>query len=228
MNRDRSFSSQTSLPPVVLVLLISNALVFLWQQMGGSLAPVFYFGLWPFGIPEIATAPIGVGQAPGFHVWQLVSYAFLHGSMLHLFANMFALWMFGVQIENLWGSRPFAFYYFFCIVGAGLIQLIVASIAAGQGDVYPTIGASGGVFGILLAFGMMFPNQMIFLLFPPIPMKAKYFVLLYGAFELWAGFTGSLSGVAHFAHIGGMIFGFVLIQYWRGRLPIKPKHRLHW
>ncbi len=228
MNRDRSFSSQTRLPPVVLGLLISNALVFLWQQMGGSLAPVLYFGLWPLGITEVATAPIGPGQMPGFHIWQLVSYAFLHGSMLHLFANMFALWMFGAQIENLWGSRPFVFYYFFCIVGAGLIQLVVASIAAGQGDIYPTIGASGGVFGILLAFGMMFPNQMIFLLFPPIPMKAKYFVLLYGAFELWAGFTGSLSGVAHFAHIGGMIFGFVLIQFWRGRLPIKPKHRLHW
>ncbi|MDN5871180.1 MAG: rhomboid family intramembrane serine protease [Nitrococcus sp.] len=228
MNRNRSFSNPTSLPPVVLGLLISNGLVFLWQQMGASYVPVFYFALWPLGMPEYATLPFGVSEAPGFHVWQLITYGFLHGGLLHLFANMFALWMFGVQLENLWGSRPFAFYYFFCLIGAGLIQLMVASIAAGQGEFYPTIGASGGVFAILLGFGMMFPNQMIFLLFPPIPMKAKYFVVLYGAFELWAGVTGSLAGVAHFAHIGGMIFGFVLILYWRGRLPIKPKHRLLW
>lgn len=228
MNQYRSFSSQSSLPPVILTLLVSNGLVFLWQQMSGSLLPVVYFGLWPLGTPHVAATPFGVSQIPGFHIWQLVTYGFLHGSILHLAANMFALWMFGVQIENLWGSRPFAVYYFFCLIGAGLIQLLVASIAAGSGDIYPTIGASGGVFGILLAFGMMFPNQMIFLLFPPIPMKAKYFVLLYGAFELWAGFTGSMAGVAHFAHIGGMLFGFVLIQYWRGRLPVKPKHRLHW
>lgn len=224
MNHYRSFS-QSSLPPVVLGLLVSNGLVFLWQQLGASWTPILYFALWPLSGQEIATAPLGSGQIPSFHIWQLITYGFLHAGLFHIGVNMFALWMFGVQLENLWGSRPFAFYYFFCLIGAGLIQLLVVTLS---GSIYPTIGASGAIFGVLLAFGMMFPNQTIVLLIPPIPLKAKYFVVLYGAFTLWAGVTGSFSGVAHFAHLGGMFFGLVLILYWRGRLPIKPKHRLHW
>ncbi|MGD8430380.1 MAG: rhomboid family intramembrane serine protease [Ectothiorhodospiraceae bacterium] len=219
------YSRNAATTPAVTSLLVVNVLIFLWQ-MSGAGNPIVNFALWPLGTPETATGTFGITQVPQFHFWQLVTYGFLHGSFLHILANMFALWMFGVQIERLWGTRPFVQYYFFCLVGAGLIQLLVASSAVSQGSIYPTIGASGAIFGILLAFGMMFPNQMVILLFPPIPMKAKWFVILYGLFELWAGFSGSMSGVAHFAHLGGMFFGFLMIQYWRGKLPLKPRRRL--
>jgi len=199
-----------ALPPVVKAVLLLNGLVYLAQQViGDPLA--MHFALWPLGVPQEI--------APGFQIWQLLTYSVLHGNLLHLFTNMFAMWMFGMQIEYLWGSRLFAVYYLICVLGAGLVQLVVATLAAEGGDIYPTIGASGGVFGVLLAFGMMFPNQRIVLLFPPIPMKAKWFVILYGAFELYAGITGTLSGVAHFAHLGGMLFGLVLILYWRRQVP---------
>ena len=211
--------------PVVTALLVVNGLVYFWQMTGAN-APIALLALWPLGTPEVASSAMGLTEVPQFQIWQLVTYGFLHGGLFHLFANMFALWMFGVQIESLWGSRPFLLYYFVCLVGAGLIQLGVASMAAEQTGIYPTVGASGAVFGILLAFGMMFPNQMVVLLFPPIPMKAKWFVILYGAFELWAGVTGTIAGVAHFAHLGGMAFGLLMILYWRGRLPVKPRHRL--
>ncbi|MDN3516789.1 rhomboid family intramembrane serine protease [Aquisalimonas lutea] len=173
------------------------------------------FALWPLGSPDTVMTTMGMERVPPFQVWQLLTYGFLHGGTLHLLVNMFALWMFGVALENLWGSRRFAVYFLVCVVGAGLIQLVVATGAAAEGNVYPTVGASGGVFGILLGFGMMFPNERIMLLIPPIPMKAKYFVVAYGAFELWAGMTGTLAGVAHFAHLGGMVFGLLLILYWR-------------
>jgi membrane associated rhomboid family serine protease len=124
---------------------------------------------------------------------------------------MFALWMFGRELELMMGQKRFLTYYFTCVLGAALVQLIVG---AAQGGLYPTVGASGGVFGILLAYGMAFPNRMIMLMFPPIPMKAKYFVLLYGLLELYLGASGSAPGVAHFAHLGGMLFGFLLIRYW--------------
>ncbi|MBA1148656.1 rhomboid family intramembrane serine protease [Ectothiorhodospiraceae bacterium WFHF3C12] len=215
----------SALPPVVLAMLVLNGLVFLLEQTGALYFLIEHFALWPI---TGETDPFARLSAAPFRPWQVLTYGFLHAptNILHLFVNMFALWMFGVQLENLWGSRPFLFYYLFCLVGAGLIQLGVASYAAAEGGAYPTLGASGAVFGILLGFGMMFPNQRILLLFPPIPMKAKWFVILYGAFELWAGFSGSMSGVAHFAHIGGMVFGFIMIQYWRGRLPVKPRRRL--
>jgi len=139
---------------------------------------------------------------------------------------MFVLWMFGTQMEYVWGSRRFLFYYLFCVIGAGLTQLAVVSGGSGPGSIYPTIGASGGVFGILLAFGMRFPNQYILLLIPPIPMKAKYFVILIGAVTLFFGMTGTQGGIAHFAHLGGMIAGLLLILYWRGQLPWKPHNRM--
>ena len=132
---------------------------------------------------------------------------------------MFALWMFGIQIENLWGSRRFAFFYFVCVIGAALFQLVVSF-----GYLYPTVGASGGVYGVLLAYGMLFPNQIIYLYFA-IPVKAKWLVLGMGVFALFSGFTGTQSGTAHFAHLGGMVFGIFLILYWRGKLPIKPSRR---
>lgn len=209
--------------PIVLSMLIANGLGFAAYLLIGP-AMVAGFGLWPLGTAAIS-AQYG-GGIPGFSLWQLLTYGFLHGGMLHLFVNMFALWMFGTSLERFWGSRPFLTFYLTCLVGAGVIQLVVATMAADSGSIYPTIGASGAVFGILLGFAMMFPEQRLMLLFPPIPIKAKYFVIFYGAFELYAGFTGSMSGVAHFAHLGGMAFGFLVITYWRGRLPIKPRRRL--
>ncbi len=198
-----------ALPPAVLTLLIVNLLMFGLQAQAPAL--VLDFALWPLG-----SVPGPGGEPVGFALWQLVSYSFLHGSLTHLFFNLFALWMFGVQIEVVWGTRAFVFYYINCVIGAALVQLVVI---ASQGTFYPTIGASGGVFGVLLAFGLMFPNRPIMLLFPPIPMKAKYFVLLYGVLELTLGVSGAQSQVAHFAHLGGMLFGFLLIRYWLGRFP---------
>jgi membrane associated rhomboid family serine protease len=136
---------------------------------------------------------------------------------------MLALWMFGSDIERVWGPRRFLTYYFACVVSAAAAQVLVAQMAGGPA--YPTIGASGGVYGVLLAFGMMFPRRMVMLVIPPIPMPAWLLVTLYGGLELLLGVTGTQAGIAHFAHLGGMAGGFLLIQYWRGRLPIKPGRR---
>ena len=211
------------MPPVIGALLAANVLMFLAQLWMGDVI-LLELALWPL---ETARhyAPLYGDAAPGFAPWQLVSYGFLHGNLLHLGTNMFALWMFGIAIEAAWGSRRFLIFYFVCVVGAGLVQLAVTSYT---GSLVPTVGASGAVFGILLAFGMMFPNQRILLLIPPIPIKAKWFVILYGAFSLWAGITGSVAEVAHFAHLGGMLFGLVLIQYWRGKLPLRPRQPMWW
>ncbi len=203
-------------PPVVKNLLILNGLVFLAQLVPTTdRLLIEWFALWPLGLPDFY---------PGFWPWQLITYSFLHGGFAHLFFNMFALWMFGVPIERAWGSRRFGVYYFVCVAGAGLTQLLVVTLS---GSVYPTVGASGGVFGILLAFGMMFPNTPIYLYFL-FPIKAKWLVIGYGLLELWAGVTGTQAGVANFAHLGGMLFGFLLIQYWRGKLPWRPTRRLYW
>ncbi|MEO6154730.1 MAG: rhomboid family intramembrane serine protease, partial [Thermomonas sp.] len=160
------------------------------------------------------------GGVPSFLPWQVLSYAFLHGSVMHLAFNMLALVMFGAPLEHTWGDRRFLTYYLVCVAGAGLCQLLVGSYAVAQGaDPYPTIGASGGVFGLLLAYGLLFPNQRVMLLIPPIPMKARTLVIVYGLFELGVGITGLQPGVAHFAHLGGMLFGWLLIRYWRGQPP---------
>lgn len=211
-------------PPVIQALLIGNCVVFLLQGLGGAQTLIETFALWPVGTPRYLDAAIGLQKVPQFEIWQLVTYAFLHGNLLHLFFNMFALWMFGTLIELDWGSRRFLTYYFACVIGAALVQLTVAS--SGEGDIYPTVGASGGVFGILLAFGLRFPNQYILLLIPPIPIKAKWFVIIYGAIELYLGITGTQAGVAHFAHLGGMAAGLIMILYWRGKLPVQPRHRM--
>jgi membrane associated rhomboid family serine protease len=207
-----------AIPPSTQALIIVNVLFYLLQLVTGD-ALILSFGLWPahsgFAGP--------FEGAPHFQLWQLVTYAFLHGNMTHLFFNMLALFMFGSDIERVWGSRRYLAYYFVCVVSAALAQLLVARIAGGAP--YPTIGASGGVFGLLLAFGMMFPQRRVMLLFPPIPMPAWLLVMLYGALELLLGITGTQAGVAHFAHLGGMAGGFLMIQYWRGRLPIKPGRR---
>ncbi len=204
-------------PPVIKNLLIINGLFFFAQFAGFGTLLVQWLALWPLGAPDATITPYGaVAQVPGFWPWQLITYSFLHGGIWHLLFNMFALWMFGARIENVWGSRRFSIFYFLCVIGAGLAQLAVTF-----GGYVPTLGASGGVFGILLAFGMMFPEERIMLLFPPIPIKAKWFVLGLGALELYYAVSGTQAGVANFAHLGGAVVGFVLIQYWRGKLPVR-------
>ena len=146
-------------------------------------------------------------------IWQLITYGFLHSNanLGHIFFNMFGLWMFGRDIERLMGPQRFLTYYMTCVIGAGIVQLIFAEF---QGANYPTIGASGGLFGILLAYGLTFPNRTVMLLIPPIPMKAKYFVIVYGLLELFLGVSGLAPSIAHFAHLGGMLFGYVLLRHW--------------
>ena len=131
---------------------------------------------------------------------------------------MFGLWMFGRVVEQVWGGQRFLIYYLVCVVGAGVTQVVVLYLFS-PGEVVPTVGASGGLFGVLLAFGMMFPNARVMLLIPPIPMTAKWLVIGYGALELFFGVTGTQAGVAHFAHLGGMAFGFAMIMYWRHNPP---------
>lgn len=196
------------MPLIVKSLLIVNVLIFLLQIYFGDLL-ISNFALWPIDFSSIVRFDL---IRPHFQLPQLVTYAFLHGSMIHLVLNMYALWLFGSRIENLWGSKVFVIYYFACVIGAAFVQLIVSS----QGNNhYPTIGASGGVFGLLLAFGMFFPHERLLIIFPPIPIQARNFVFMYGIIELWFGITGTAEGIAHFAHIGGMFFGFLVIQYWK-------------
>lgn len=197
-------------PPASLQILGVTVVAFLVQSMNW-IESMRLLALWPLATPARMEFP-GIGVLDtGFGPWQLVSYALLHGGIGHLFFNMFALHMFGLPVEHAWGSRRLLIYYLVCVIGAGLLQLLVAAIS---GEIYPTIGASGGVFGLLLAFGLMYPNQRIMLLIPPVPMKAKYFVTGYGLLTLVFGLTGTMPGIAHFAHLGGMLFGLALILYW--------------
>ena len=184
-------------PPITRTLIIVNVIAYLLEGLLGSR----WFEdlmLWPFG--------------RAFAPWQVLSYGFLHGSLTHLLFNMLGLYMFGSDIERVWGEKRFLAYYLTCVISAAIAQLIVTSM---MGSAHPTVGASGGVFGLLLAFGMMFPRRTVVLLIPPIPMPAWLFVTLYGLIELYLGITGTASGVAHFAHLGGMVGGYLLIAYWR-------------
>jgi membrane associated rhomboid family serine protease len=183
---------------MVRTLLFLNIACFGAQMFYGD-GLLYWFGLWPPG-PE---------THPHFMLWQLVSYSFLHGGILHLGVNMLALWMFGRDVERVLGSGRFLQYYLGCVVSAALLQLLVAYVSATP---HPTVGASGGVFGLLLAYGLFFPYRKLMLLFPPIPMPAWLFVSLYAALELVLGVTGSQAGVAHFAHLGGMLGGYLLLR----------------
>ena len=191
------------MPPVTTALIVANVALFLLQSVIPGL--VVPFALWP-----LATASLGQGVS--FMPWQVVTYAFLHGSLLHLAFNMFALYMFGGAIEQVFGTRRYVTYYFVCAITAALTQL---GFSAVSGSPYPSVGASGAVFGLLLAYGMYFPHHRVMLLFPPIPMAARTFVFVYAALELFLGVTGTQEGVAHFAHLGGMIGGYALLRYWR-------------
>ena len=234
-------SSFSHLPEVVKNLLIINGLFFLatitLDSMGFDM--YLFFGLHQF-------------QSPDFMPHQLITHLFMHGNFTHLFFNMFALWMFGKVLENVWGGKKFLIYYMITGLGAAAIHLGVSQyeimslqeqissidlntilneggnvLAGGQNYTNPikgklnllihtpTVGASGAVFGVLLAFGMLFPNALLYI-YLAIPIKAKYFVILYGLLELYAGISNNpADNVAHFAHLGGMIFGFLLIKYWR-------------
>lgn len=232
----------SNIPEVVKNLLIVNALMllamFVAYQSKIDLAAILGLHHW---------------SSDQFMPHQLVTYMFMHGGFAHLFFNMFALWMFGQILENVWGSKRFLIYYLITGIGAGIIQMLVTEIRiqsligdidpqlyemvireglevkqAGQNFVDPiarelnnlintsTVGASGAVFGILLAFGMLFPNARLMLLIPPVPIKAKYMVIIYGALELYLGISNNpADNVAHFAHLGGMLFGFILIKMWK-------------
>jgi len=187
------------MPPVTQTLVIANVAVFLLEMSGGS-PLVAWFALWP---------------GSDFQPWQLVTYSFLHGSLGHLFFNMLALYMFGADIERLFGPRYYAAYYFASVVAAAISHLAVTFLMGSPPA--PTVGASGGIYGLLLAFAIYFPQRRVMLLLPPIPMAARTFVILFGALELVLGVTGTAAGVAHFAHLGGMLGGWLMILYRRKR-----------
>lgn len=231
-----------AIPTITKNLLIINVLVFLATIVAQS-----------YGIDLARYLGLHFFSADDFNIAQLITYMFMHGGFTHLFFNMFAVWMFGRILEQVWGPKRFLFYYLVCGIGAGLISLLVTYIRmtvakAGMSPemidtvyregagilqnnmnyTYPamanlnillngvTVGASGAVYAILLGFGMLFPNQSLFIFPLPFPIKAKYFVMGYALIELYAGFANNPNdNVAHFAHLGGMIFGFILIMYWR-------------
>ena len=187
-------------PPMIKMLLISNGAVFLAMFLLGNyrigditLQQFFYqaFALWPIGY--------------GFGIWQLFTYMWIHAGLAHIFFNMLALWMFGMELEHVFGSRKFLIYYLLCGFGGGLANLLIAPLFTTVG---PTVGASGAIFGVLLAFGMMFPNRPIYIYFL-LPIKAKYFVVMYMALEIFS--VGSVDGIAHFAHLGGALVGFLYL-----------------
>ncbi len=194
MNQQPKLHGITRLP-ISIGIIIVCVIVFLLHNISAQLA------LWPL-------------YSGYFQPWQLFSYAFLHGGFNHLFFNMFAIWMFGLPIEKMWGSKRFVEYFLICVLGAGLTQLLVQYIS---GDIYPTIGASGSAFGLLLAYGVMWPNNKLLLIFFPVPIKAKWFVLIYGGAELVFGVTGAMPQVAHYAHLGGLFFGAGLLWRWGWR-----------
>jgi membrane associated rhomboid family serine protease len=200
------------MPPATQAIIGVNVVVYLLQStLGGGVD--LLFALWPLG-------PSPFGPDAGFMPWQLVTYGFLHGGFAHIFFNMFAVYMFGSTLEQFFGTRFYVLLYFASVITAGLVQLGVNEL---MGSPYYTVGASGGVFGLLLAFGMYFPHQRIMLLFPPIPMPAWVAVTLFGALELFFGITGTQAGVANFAHLGGMLGAFLLIQWRRGKPPFKKR-----
>ncbi len=188
------------LPPVVKNLLLVNAAVYFLDYL-------FFRSTNAYGISMLAQT---LGLTPILfwhgHIYQVVTYMFLHGGFMHILFNMFALWMFGSPLEMTWGSKRFLKFYFICGIGAGVLNVIITPMSQ-----IPIVGASGAIYGLLLAFGMLYPNQVIYL-YMLFPIKAKYFVMIIGGIELFVGLTNSHSGVAHFAHLGGMLFGLLYIK----------------
>jgi membrane associated rhomboid family serine protease len=179
--------------PAILLLLFLNVVVFLGQTILGDQL-IYAFALWPFG--------------PDFQLWQVVTYAFLHGNVMHIVFNMFGLMMFGSELERIWGSGRFLRYYLVAVISAAMTQLVFTLVT----DSYvPTVGASGGVFGLVLAYAMLFPDRRVLLLIPPIPMSARTFAIGYALLELVLGVTQTAQGIAHFAHLGGMLGGYLYL-----------------
>jgi membrane associated rhomboid family serine protease len=230
------------LPPVVKNIILINALMLLADWTAKSV----------FGTDLTAILGLYFPKSENFMPLQIITHMFMHGGFMHLFFNMFALYMFGGILENIWGPKRFFIYYMVCGLGAAFVhetvimfqynkivnllspdqvQMVINDGASylNEGKVFangamkelqmilsvPTVGASGAIFGILLAFGVLFPNTQLMLLFPPIPIKAKYFVIGYGAIELFLALTQPGSNIAHAAHLGGMLFGYILLRYWR-------------
>ena len=199
-------ASMPPLPPITQALILINVAMFcLDEALNGALS--MYMALWPL-------------ESHHFMPWQLVTYAVLHGSVTHIFFNMMALWMFGSELERMWGPRRYLEFLLASVLTAALTQMLM-SYLGGWGN--PMVGASGGIYGLLLAYAMMFPDRIIMPLFPPIPMKAKYYVLGFGLLELFLSWQDTTSGVAHFAHLGGMLGGWLILRYWRGQPPFKPR-----
>jgi len=190
------------MPRLVPGLIIANVLAFALEQMLGA-ASTLQFALWPLASGH-------------FMPWQLVTYAFVHAGLMHLAFNMYGLWMFGSELERLWGPRRLGLVYGASVLTAAMAQLGMTSLL---GNSAPTVGASGGLFGLLVGFAMAFPQRKIMLLLPPIPMPAWVFVTLYGVIELTLGVTGTANGVAHFAHLGGLLGGWLVIRYWQRQPP---------
>ena len=195
------------LTPTVFALLVANVALYAAQLLLPQV-PFEWFELWPLHSSALT------GGLP-FEPWQLVSYAFLHATPMHLLFNMFALYMFGPDVEDLLGAARFRVFYLVCVLGAAVTQLIVTATVFPSP--FPTLGASGGIFGVLLCYGMAFPQRRLIVLPIPIPMPAWLLVTLYGVVELYLGVSASNQGVAHFAHLGGMAAGYLLIRYWRAQ-----------
>lgn len=230
------------LPPVVKNIIMINVLLLL----------AYYAVRSVFGVDLNSILGLYFPKSESFKPVQILTHMFMHAGIWHLFFNMYALFIFGQVLENVWGPKRFLIYYMVCGLGAALVHETVIAFEYAkimkiispeqlqivldegadilrEGKVFtnntmqdmqlllniPTVGASGAVFGILLAFGILFPNTQLMLLFPPIPIKAKYFVIAYGAIELYLAFTQPGSNIAHAAHLGGMLFGYILIRYWR-------------
>jgi membrane associated rhomboid family serine protease len=198
-----------SVPPLIRLLLLANVALFALEGVYGD-AMTATFALWPVGS---FTVP-GLHGPVGFKPWQILTYAFLHANLLHIALNMFGLYMFGREVEQTVGSRRFAALYFASVLTAGATQLLVISMPPVTAA-YPTVGASGGVFGVLLAFAVLYPRRKVMLIFPPIPMPAWLFVTLYALAELFQGVTGTAEGVAHFAHLGGMAGAWLVLRRWQ-------------
>lgn len=198
------------LPPVTKALMLICTAIFCVSALLQRMIPLeFWFALWPIG-------------SGFFYPWQLVTYAFFHYDITHLFFNMLGLWMFGTEIEQLWGQKRYMQFLLASVLTAAVCQLILSALI---GSGAPTIGISGALYGLLLAFGMLFPERTIMPLFPPIPMKARTFVMVFGGIELLLGVWGGGGGVAHFAHLGGMLGGWLMIRYWRGQSPFPRRRR---